>query len=85
LDLATFQTIINKLLRDLINTGNVASFINDTKAGIEEKEEHDKLVKEILRRIEENNLCIKIKEEKIKVVLEWPASKKFNIREPTLL
>jgi len=25
--IATFQTIINKILRDLINTGNVTSFI----------------------------------------------------------
>ena len=27
---ATFQTMMNELLRDLINTGKVAAFIDDT-------------------------------------------------------
>ena len=31
----TFQTMMNKLLRDLINTGKVAAFIDDVMVGME--------------------------------------------------
>ena len=41
-----FQTMMNKLLRDLINTGKVAAFINDIIVGIETEEGHDKIVAE---------------------------------------
>jgi len=57
--LATFQTIINEILRDLINKGKVAAFVNNVLIGIETEEEHNKIVKEILRRLEENDLYIK--------------------------
>jgi len=33
----TFQTMMNKILWDLINTGKVASFIDDIIIGMEEK------------------------------------------------
>ena len=51
--------MINKLLRDLINIGKVGSFINNIMIGIKTKEEHNELVIEILRRLEENNLYVK--------------------------
>jgi len=51
-----FQAMINKLLRDFINMGKVGSFIDDIIVRIESKEEHDELVEEILKRLEENNL-----------------------------
>ena len=35
---ATFQTMINKILQNLINTGKVASFIDDVIISIEEEE-----------------------------------------------
>ena len=35
--LATFQTMMNELLSDLINTGKVAVFIDDVIVGIEEE------------------------------------------------
>ena len=57
--LATFQTMMNKLLRDFINTGKVAAFIDDVIIGTEEEEGHDKLVAEVIRRLEENNLYMK--------------------------
>jgi len=57
--LATFQAIMNKLLRDLINTGKVAAFIDDVIVGMEEEEEHDKMAAEIVKRLEENDLYIK--------------------------
>jgi len=56
---ATFQAIMNEILRDLINEGKIAIFVDDMLVGTETEEEHDKIVKEILRRLEENNLYIK--------------------------
>ena len=56
---ATFQAMMNELLRDLINTEKVAAFIDDVIIGTEEEEEHDKLVAEVIKRLEENNLYIK--------------------------
>ena len=56
---ATFQVIMNEILRDLINKGKVAAFVDDVLIGTETEEEHDKIVEEILRRLEENDLYIK--------------------------
>jgi len=56
---ATFQAMMNKLLRDLINTGKVVVFIDDVIVGMETEEEHDELVTEIIRRLEENDLYVK--------------------------
>jgi len=56
---ATFQAMMNELLRDLINTGKVAVFINDIIIRIESEEGHDEIVTEIIRRLEENNLYVK--------------------------
>ena len=61
---ATFQTIMNKLLRDLINTGKVMAFIDDVIVGTEMEEEHDELVAEVIRRLEENNLYVKLEKYK---------------------
>ena len=96
---AMFQAMMNKLLRDLTNMGKVAVFINDVIVGTETEEEHDELVAEVIRRLEENDLyvkpekCkwkvkevgflgvvigpegIKIEEEKVKGILEWPMLK----------
>jgi len=56
---ATFQTMMNELLRDLINTGKVAAFINDVIVGTETEEGHDEIVTEVIRRLEENDLYVK--------------------------
>jgi len=45
---AMFQTMMNELLRDLINTGKVAAFINDVIVGTEIEEGHDKIVAEVI-------------------------------------
>jgi len=58
--LATFQTMMNKLLRDLINTGRVAAFINDVIIGTEMEEGHDEIVAEIIKRLEKNDLYVKL-------------------------
>ena len=96
---ATFQMIMNELLRNLINTGKVAAFIDDVIIGMESEEGHDELVAEVIKRLEENDLyvkpekCkwkvrevgflgviiradeIKMEEEKLKGVLDWPTPK----------
>jgi len=56
---ATFQVMMNEILRDLINEGKVAAFIDDVLVGMEIEEGHDKVVEEILRRLEENDLYVK--------------------------
>ena len=56
---ATFQAMMNKLLRDLINTGKVAAFIDDVIVGTETEEGHNKLVAEMIKRLEENDLYVK--------------------------
>ena len=63
----TFQTMINELLRNLINTEKVAAFINDVIIGTETEEEHDEIVVEVIRRLEENDLYVKPEKCKWKV------------------
>jgi len=58
--LATFQTIMNELLRDLINTGKVATFIDDIIIGTDTEKGHDEVVMEVIRRLEENDLYVKL-------------------------
>ena len=64
---AIFQAMMNKLLRDLINTGKVAVFIDNVIVGTEMEEGHDKLVAEVIRRLEENDLYVKLEKFKWKV------------------
>ena len=56
---ATFQAMINEILRDLINEGKVAAFVDDVLVGMETEERHDEIMEEILKRLEENDLYIK--------------------------
>ena len=64
---ATFQAIMNELLRDLVNTEKVAVFIDNIIVGTEEEERHDKLVKEVIRKLIENDLYVKSEKCKWKV------------------
>ena len=57
---ATFQTIINEILQDLINTGRVVSFIDDVIIEIESEEGHNKLVEEVVKKLVENDLYVKL-------------------------
>ena len=50
---ATFQTMMNDLFRDLINQGDTATFIDDILVATDTEEGHDKLVEEVLRKLEE--------------------------------
>jgi len=50
--LVMFQTIMNDLLKNMIEKEEVAAFINDVMIVIETKEECDEIVEEVLRKIE---------------------------------
>ena len=56
----TFQTMINNLFRDLINQGDTTTFIGDILLATDIEEWHDELVEEVLKRLEENNLFVKL-------------------------
>ena len=56
---ATFQTMMNEILRDMINKGKVVAFVNDILVGTEIKKEYNKIVEEVLKRLKENDLYIK--------------------------
>ena len=51
---------MNEILWNLINTGKVASFINNIIIGTETKEGYDELVEEVVKRLAENNLYVKL-------------------------
>ena len=65
--LAMFQTMMNKLLRDLINTGKVAAFIDDVIVGTEIEDGHDEIVAEVIKKLEENDLYVKLEKCKWKI------------------
>ena len=55
----TFQVMMNEILRDLINKEKVVAFVDDVLVGTEIEKGHNKIVEEILKRLEENDLYIK--------------------------
>jgi len=63
----TFQAMMNDLFRDLINQGDTATFIDDILVATDTEEGHDELVEEVLRRLEENDLFMKLEKCKWKV------------------
>ena len=50
---------MNDLLRDMIERGEVAAFINNMMIVTETEKRHDEIMEEVLRRMEENNLFVK--------------------------
>jgi len=55
----TFQGMMNEILRDMINEGKVAAFVDDVLIGTETEKGHNELVEEVLKRLEENDLYVK--------------------------
>jgi len=49
----------NDIFRDLIDTGDVAAFMDDVLVETEDEKKYDEIVEEVLRRMEENDLYIK--------------------------
>jgi len=56
---AMFQAMMNEILRDMINEGKVAAFVDNVLVGTKTEEGHDEIVEEVLRRLEENDLYVK--------------------------
>ena len=56
----TFQAIMNDILRDLIDIGNIAVFIDNILVEMNDEKKYDKIVGKVLR-IKENDLYIKPK------------------------
>jgi hypothetical protein len=54
---ATFQDMMNHIFRDMLDQGVIA-YIDDILIYAEIEEKHDELVKEVLKRLEENGLVI---------------------------
>ena len=57
--LVTFQAMMNDLLRNMIEKGEVAVFIDDVMIATETEEGHNEIVEEVLRRMKENDLFVK--------------------------
>ena len=58
------QIIINENLWNLINTREVASFINDVIVGTEEEKGYNEVVEVVVKRLAENDLYIKLEKYK---------------------
>ena len=56
--LATFQELINHVLYDHLNEF-VITYLNDILIYFKNEEDHEKHVKEILKRLQEKNLYLK--------------------------
>jgi len=56
---AMFQGMMNEILRDMINEGKVTAFVDNVLIGTETEKEHNEIVEEVLRILEENNLYMK--------------------------
>jgi len=56
---ATFQAMMNEILRDMINEGKVTAFVDNVLVRTETEEGHDEIVEEVLKRLEKNDLYVK--------------------------
>jgi len=57
--LVIFQVMINDILRDLIDTGDIAAFMNNVLVETKDKEKHNEIVEKVLKRMEKSDLYIK--------------------------
>ena len=63
----TFQTMMNDLFCNMINQGNMATFIDNIIVATEIEKGYDKVVKEVLKQLKENDLFVKPKKYQWKV------------------
>ena len=56
---AIFQTMMNNILRNLIDIGDIVAFMDNMLVEIKNKKKHDKVVEKILKRMKTNNLYLK--------------------------
>jgi len=50
---------MNEILRDLVNKGKIAIFVDEILVETKTKKGHDEIVEEVLRRLKENDLYMK--------------------------
>ena len=55
-----FQTMMNDLFRDMINKGNVVTFIDNVLVVTEIEKEHNEIMEDLLRQLEKNNFYMKL-------------------------
>jgi len=58
---------MDKILWDLINTGKIASFIDNIIIGAEKKEGYNEVVEEVVKRLAENDQYVKLEKYKWKM------------------
>lgn len=58
---ATFQTIMNEILQDLINQGHMIVYLNDIMIFTSDLEEHQQIVKQVLDVLRKHKLYLKLK------------------------
>jgi len=58
---------MNEILQNLINTVEVASFIDNVIIEIEKEKEHDKVVEEVVKRLAKNDFYVKLEKYKWKI------------------
>ena len=63
----TFHTMMNKILWNFINTREVASFIDNMIVKTEKEKGYNEIVEEVVRRLAENDLYVKLEKYKWKV------------------
>ena len=61
---ATFQIMMNEIFQDLINTGEVVSFIDNIIIEMGEEKGYDEVIEEVVKRLVENNLYVKLEKYK---------------------
>ena len=57
---ATFQNMMNNLLRDLVNRGKVIVYIDDIMIFTADIKEHQQVVQEVLQILKDNRLFLKV-------------------------
>ena len=57
---ATFQAMINDLLKNMVIEGKVVVFINNVMIAMKIEKGHDEVVEEVLRRLKEHDLFVKL-------------------------
>ena len=58
---------MNEIFQDLINTGEVVSFIDNIIIEMGEEKGYDEVIEEVVKRLVENNLYVKLEKYKQKV------------------
>ena len=58
---AIFQAIMNEILKNIINKEKVAVFVDDVLVETKTEKGYNKIVKKVLKRLNEDNLYVKLK------------------------